>query len=959
MKKKTKSKLRNDIALSFLLAILICMAGAALNSVLFYNSFYRTLSKLNEEPIATISFKYRTAQRKFLERVIWDRLRQESPLYNGDTIHTSELAEATVTFNDGNKLVLQENSMIQIFDEKESEGRGFNASVVRGAAFIDSVEAENGFELTSNGVKIDIEAGSSVFAGDKVQVVNGSANITSKDGGQSVISQGEALSVQDGEILAPTFTVTYPSPNEKIIFHRGTSSKVLFNWNSVNYSSNEQFRFELALDKGFRNRFASRTVNLTEKMELELKQGVYYWRFVNPKNSSSVEAEGKIQMISSPAPVLISPENDFAYSYRKRFPAVRLIWSESPQASSYRVVIADNPELKNPVIEQKCTTTSAVYANLSEGRYWWQVTPFYTINHAGYRAPSKTGEFRILRQGELVSPEMFLPAENATVDRERSARPISFSWHADPEASRYKITISENENLLEPVLSREVSANTFSLKGYSELENKKYYWTVQTIDSEDNISEITGKKVFYALEGKIDQRTVEPADGYRVAWTLMQDMVFTWKRNLPESYNSILEIAKDSDFEKLVYTSDGNGFSLKGILLPIGTYWWRLNSKSEEIDQIFYTAPKSFEVLDLLDASVLQNPVPGGRAVARETKPFEFRWKEVDGADFYKVSIINRKDELVYEDNVTEPLVNVDMYNGAGFVDKDFYKIEVQARANAVPGIVSRRSGRIAEARFQLFKLRPVEVTLPQKNAVLDGLNAFLNGVDINWYSVDKVSDAQVVITRTDGKEREVVIKIPTDEEMKKGYKIAPKSLNADPERGFEAGTYEVVVHAHTAEDYIDISNTDESKRGRFTLSAYKKLSSAKKLTPSPANMDGEYLKNNPPVLNLSWTPVPDASTYIVRIRGKGRANKNVNIKKEIKESSITLNLMEDEYRVISEKNGKYSWSVEGRKTVASAKRVKSLAGEISESEFEIDVPTVDPKKIKSSKNNKKYGRKK
>ena len=116
MKKKTKSKLNSSLfSLAFLISILICIAGATGNGYLFYNSFFETLSKLNEDPIATISFKYNTAQRKFSDRTIWDRLRNNSPLYNGDTIHTSVNAEATVTFNDGNRVVLSENTMLQIY----------------------------------------------------------------------------------------------------------------------------------------------------------------------------------------------------------------------------------------------------------------------------------------------------------------------------------------------------------------------------------------------------------------------------------------------------------------------------------------------------------------------------------------------------------------------------------------------------------------------------------------------------------------------------------------------------------------------------------------------------------------------------------------------------------------------------------------------------------------------------
>lgn len=113
MKKKTKSRLRNSLFVPFCIALAVCVSGVALNSLLFYKSFFRALTKMNEEPIATITFKYKTAQRKFLDRVVWDRLRQNSPVYNGDTLHTSSLSEATVWFSDGNVMELSENTMAQ------------------------------------------------------------------------------------------------------------------------------------------------------------------------------------------------------------------------------------------------------------------------------------------------------------------------------------------------------------------------------------------------------------------------------------------------------------------------------------------------------------------------------------------------------------------------------------------------------------------------------------------------------------------------------------------------------------------------------------------------------------------------------------------------------------------------------------------------------------------------------
>ena len=110
MKKKTRSRLSSNLSVTFCIAILICLLGAAGNFCGFYKSFNYSLSKLNETPIATITFKYKTAQRKLLERLVWDRLRQKSPLYNGDTVHTSDASEATVTFTDGNKIELFETT---------------------------------------------------------------------------------------------------------------------------------------------------------------------------------------------------------------------------------------------------------------------------------------------------------------------------------------------------------------------------------------------------------------------------------------------------------------------------------------------------------------------------------------------------------------------------------------------------------------------------------------------------------------------------------------------------------------------------------------------------------------------------------------------------------------------------------------------------------------------------------
>lgn len=133
---------------------------------------------------------------------------------------------------------------------------------------------------------------------------------------------------------------------------------------------------------------------------------------------------------------------------------------------------------------------------------------------------------------------------------------------------------------------------------------------------------------------------------------------------------------------------------------------------------------KSFEVLDSMPAAVLKTP--GKKAVARETSPYRFSWEEVEDADFYKFSIFRGKNlEPVFEENVWENHVEVDMFSPKEFVDKTNYRWQVQAQANAVPGLSTRRAGKLAENSFFLVKLRPVEVVFPAQNQKITARTQF------------------------------------------------------------------------------------------------------------------------------------------------------------------------------------------------------------------------------------------
>lgn len=919
MKKKTKSKLNSSLfSLAFLISIFICIAGATGNGYLFYNSFFETLSKLNEDPIATISFKYNTAQRKFSDRTIWDRLRNNSPLYNGDTIHTSVNAEATVTFNDGNRVVLSENTMLQIY---LNEDKTSSLMMKNGFAVVDTVEEGSGFEFVSNGNKIVLDSGSSMIASESaVEVLSGSASVADAEGLVKTIVQGEAYNVEEfeSEVLLPKLVVTSPVPNQKILNHSEELIKVKFAWKQSNFPENALMLLEVAEDKDFEKIVNSTLLTSFDELVLNFNAGLYYWRIKTVNLSENIVVQSKFRIYQALAPSLISPVPDYTYSYRYRKPAVRFIWSESSQASSYRLVVSKNPRLNEPVINQRTNSTTSIISTLDEGTYYWQVTPYFSIGNEGFAASSEIHTFVIDKRGELTAPNLYLPVDNGIVDIQKDAKNAVFSWKAENEAVSYNVSFFNSETDRNPVKTYSIQDNFLSVKASDVFKQGKWYWSVTQLDEEGNVSLASPRQSFYAMEGKPEIRLVEPITGFRVAENLIHDQIFTWKKNLPDNMNTEIQFAKDPDFRNIVYSSVQNGYSFNGVNLSAGTYYWRMNSYSEATGLNMYTGGNQIQIVGNLMAPVLNTPTD--RAVARETIPFTFSWDAVEDADYYKFTIY-KGDEQLYDEVVYANETSVDLYNGEEFTDRTTYRWEVQAKANPIPGVVSRRNGNISEGEFFLIKLKPVEILTPKKNQVYDGIEAALNKVPVKWSALDKVSEAQIVIYEKTSNGRVAIYKNPSDLDFSNGVKIAPQEIAFTNQNLKEGGSYEVVVYAKTLDD-IDISNTDEKYRGSFTILPIEPLPAPERLTSTPEKFDLEYLKNidNPRVVELKWNKIKNANGYIVEIRTE---NNELIIHEELKDVtnySINwidlINAQEDEKSKKRLYNGTFTWTVEGIRKV-------------------------------------------
>lgn len=990
MQKKIKSKQNDSLFKYFVITIFICLIGAFISSALFYKGFFRALTKLNEEPIATITFKYKTAQRKFLERVVWDRLRQNSPVYNGDTIHTENLAEATVYFIDGNVMNLSENTMAQVF---LSENQLLTAELTDGYATVDAGETGAGVVLVADGMEIALEAGSSVGAGIEsksktsgvvgesslekeevqketeekrglsVQVLKGNAVVQSEDGTKVDVVEGQGIAFDKQGQSLPVLVVTNPLPNSKIL--STTQEKVLvpFKWNfgETKISENQKVYLTVAIDKDFENDVVFEDITNQNETQIQLDAEKYFWKVSVVEDATKEKVltsqSGKLQIIKSLKPNQIVPAENASFSYRSRIPSIRFMWGEANKATSYKVEIATNPSMENPIVEQRTNLTSLIISTLEFGNYYWRVTPYYTINNLGFVNPSEVKSFSVERKSVLKKPSLYVPLDNGIVNTDEEIGSIAFSWKRESEAESYIVKIANNSELKNPFIIETTKDNFFTFdtkNAEKKLKDGKWFWSVTVQDFEGTLSEASDIRTFFAMKGKPEQHLIEPFDGFKVADSFVFDTKFTWKKNFPESFESYLQISKNQDFRKIEKEEKVLGNSFSGANLKEGVYYWRLKSVNTIDGSEFVTSGRKIDVVGNLAAANLIEPTD--RIIARENVPCEFKWSEVSDASYYKLMIYKKSDnKLVLEDVIYDTEYKSDLFHNLVFEDKTMYRWELQAHANAIPGISSRRTGKIAEGEFLFARLRPVSIDFPPKDYVLKGEDAILKPITAKWSSVDKVKSAQFVLRKVDEGRPIEVIKIPTDEQMKGEFKIAPNNVLLDTPDGIKTGRYEIVVYAQTLDD-IDISNIEEKYLGKFTVLPIEPLEQSKNLQVSPQSFDIEYLKNqkNPKTITFKWGKVSKATEYHFEIIDqKGKSVLSEIIKDKTSYLLDFVKLPDAQKRIFS--NGNFTWTVKGVRRIDSDKDGKLdkifQEGAESESSFNTNIPTPTKSKAKGAVN--------
>lgn len=887
MSQKTRlpSALLNSCVVAGLLAI------CAVSLYLFFYDLNSSSIRTDKTMIATVNYKYKVAQRKFNDRVLWERVQQNSPLYDGDTLRTADLALATIYFSDGAIIELSENTMVHIALGKNGE---LNVSVGNGNVDIDTTSSLTSINLnTSDGKYFTVEKGSKISASLDQSMQNlgismsaGKAFFVDANGLITEYGSGDSMTVYaDGSVSRKPITVSSVSENQRILmFEKNRESFVNLEW-FENENTAGKVIVQISKTDDFSEVEDSYYITESNKCDVPCGDGTTYWR-IYAEGKESEASEGKFTVNFADEIVPVYPEDGSQFRYFNEKPKVAFNWKGNDFASRYKIEISRYDDFSVNYFTRELQGKSIIVTNISEGIYFWKVTPYYSINRIGWYGESKTMKFVVSKLTDVPSPSQMFPADGSRLSYDQGETNVKsfFSWKSDEiKSDDSHVIIARDTNFTDVVRTIPASENSVDAElRLNEFKDGDYYWkVVQNLILEETgktkTVESEARKFTVGMSKPESDRLLLPQDSFTVEKSLLSGLTFMWKTASKNSLSSKLQFSSSSDFTSVVLETDEvTSDSIKNISLNEGKYYWRIENsykdKSGETRKKYSDSRKLY-VVGGLSNPVLKYPSSNEKISIRNITSVDVDWNGVEGADYYKVRLLDSSNNIMREYNCVESTnLSIPSENSL-FESGKSYSVSVQAFARESKSSSFRMSP-VSTVSFSMKSPSPVKLLSPAMRAFYPGLDALKNGVNLSWTEdEDQCARSTLFLWKvTSGNKLSLV----------KSYTNPSKKIHV-PRLG--EGQYRWTVKAVSR----DGSVIDAKDSFDFTVGAVPVLPKAALEIPTGSEIIGpEYLKKNRSIY-FQWSPVAGATDYTFDIytRNDDGTLRKIWSKQKIRNSSL------------------------------------------------------------------------
>ncbi|PZR09566.1 MAG: hypothetical protein DI536_21745 [Archangium gephyra] len=337
----------------------------------------------------------------------WGGASRGVEVHDGDAVFVPPGAEATLSFNDGSELALDERSLVVIETPRAGvrsvtlrqgslSGRagtqGLTLQTPNGEARL-AAQTEARVELTGKKLEVSVKKGSA-------QVQGGGATRTLEKG------QRVAAAETGTEDLAP-WSVTLDSPEAQAVLpFRATPAPISLTWQGAV----EGARIQVARDRLFAFVDVDRAVQTNEFTIKEPARGVSWWRVVDRSGRPVSEAR-RFTCVEDVAPVAMFPRNGEVL-LAPPGTNVAFAWTPLPGISKYRLEISPSQGFE-PVSASfqvnGASTRQPLFLN--EATWFWRVR---ADEESGAGASSVPLRFRVIHKGIPDAPELLNPEIEVT-----------------------------------------------------------------------------------------------------------------------------------------------------------------------------------------------------------------------------------------------------------------------------------------------------------------------------------------------------------------------------------------------------------------------------------------------------------------------------------------------------------------------------------------------------------------
>ncbi|MCW7480674.1 FecR family protein [Leptospira kanakyensis] len=578
--------------------VLFTLLGVAiLFSILFYLDLNRKIGIGDREVVGTIFFKNNIVQRKFEDEVIWEKLENNSPLTNKDTIRSEAFSDALIRLKDGTEINIDENSMFNL----DLTGEEPNLEFTQGSLEVKKDDSKpNQLKITSSGSEINVDSGNVKIEKSKERelslfVEKGKTTVKHQDGKSVAVEEGKKAEFKKTGIEIKKIPVVLLAPtSQKLFFTDPDDVSVNFKWKQEPGYGDPNI--EISRSPNFQMTFINEKVEGTGS-SFRLKEGTFYWR-IKVKNKQGTDFEfsetNKFFVTKLESFQGESPEPGTVFPFVQTFPLVTLTWTKLTTANSYQLVLSNSPKLTNPIKQLETSANQISYDDLKEGTYYWKVVAKSSFPDTKDRE-SQVLSFTIKKQNTIPAPKWLRPANGSEISSDEiKQNQAILIWDGNAELKSYQLKIASDSKMKNIVFSEETVSN-FLVPNWNQMGKGNFYVTLIGKSKEGKETEISSILSFTVVDKKkkpepeeeVNENKQEPKlemmspNGTIVQMKGKSSLDFQWKvtGTTPDRYDLVL-YQHTADKKTAIYkiTTKESKHNLKDLgILDEGAFSWDLS----------------------------------------------------------------------------------------------------------------------------------------------------------------------------------------------------------------------------------------------------------------------------------------------------------------------------------------------------------------------------------------------